>query len=835
MTASRCALMIVCSALLSTCGWDGSLITIRVGTIPDSVRSLLVQLSSDEDPAFGLPSKIVQRLDTFSVKVPARYRGVLHIKIRGLGADDCQRALAEAPIRIDEPGHYDADVTLEERPEDRGCRLILRRVGDGGGRVTVQPGGIPCDFAPRSAQHVCDMGAYPLNSRVSIDVAPEGGGYPASIFGGLSGACKTQDQRCQVTIGQEPAVVQVGLLPRLTCSNGEFCWENPLPDGIGRRATWGFSASDIWAVGLAGLIQHWNGLVWTQFSSSTAANLRAVWGAGPDDVWAVGETRDSRGGATGSVIVHWDGVAWTPVPAGAEPTAGLQGVWGSGPKDVWAVGYKNASEPGQTSAAILHWDGAAWAPYPGAVPTPKGGNSLTAVWGSGPKDVWAVGHQNFILDGWALHWDGGSWALHDLGDLAQGALWGVGGTGPRDVWAVGRATLLRWDGSAWLPSAPGTEDTNYFAVWGAGRDDVWISGDGISHWDGRRVSRLNTDGLTGSTGLWGSGPNDVWAVGNGFEHWDGAAWTSRDNGAREAIQGLWGSGPDNIWAVGVGGGAGTASTMMHWNGVSWISTALPGNMALRSLWGSGPGDIWAVGISRTERGQNTGVAAVHWDGRRWTSVDTKLTVKEGLLGVWGSGPGDIWAVGQSANMFGTPEGVIVHWDGNVWSAVKFQTGAVTLNAIWGSGPSDIWAVGFGLQGGLVLRWDGTSWNPVDLAGVPDASKWNLTQVWGTGPDDVWVGATVSLPDGRPNIGALARWGNSGWRAMDIGTTTNVTGFWGSAADDVWAVGGGVRHWDGKVWTLRGADGAYVNCVWGSGRDEVWFGGQGGALLRRRGR
>jgi hypothetical protein len=55
-----------------------------------------------------------------------------------------------------------------------------------------------------------------------------------------------------------------------------------------------------------------------------------------------------------TVIVHWDGQAWSTVSV--DPSAaqlGLGGIWGTGPKDVWAVG----------TGGILHWDGVAVASF----------------------------------------------------------------------------------------------------------------------------------------------------------------------------------------------------------------------------------------------------------------------------------------------------------------------------------------------------------------------------------------------------------------------------------------------------------------------------------------
>ena len=53
---------------------------------------------------------------------------------------------------------------------------------------------------------------------------------------------------------------------------------------------------DIWAVGYAGDIVHWNGSAWSTTASGTTSNLSDVWGSGPDEVWAVG---------VGGAVLHY--------------------------------------------------------------------------------------------------------------------------------------------------------------------------------------------------------------------------------------------------------------------------------------------------------------------------------------------------------------------------------------------------------------------------------------------------------------------------------------------------------------------------------------------------
>ena len=103
-----------------------------------------------------------------------------------------------------------------------------------------------------------------------------------------------------------------------------------------------------------------------QVASGTDRFLYGVWGSGPNDVFTVGD---------GGVILHFDGVRWSPMESGT--TARLQSVWGSGPSDVFAVGWNGVA---------LHYDGSRWNR------TDLGtGGGLLGVAGSAGGEVFAVG------------------------------------------------------------------------------------------------------------------------------------------------------------------------------------------------------------------------------------------------------------------------------------------------------------------------------------------------------------------------------------------------------------------------------------------------------------
>jgi len=110
---------------------------------------------------------------------------------------------------------------------------------------------------------------------------------------------------------------------------------------------WGFSASDAWAVGQAGVLVHWNGSTWTAVSSGTTAKLSGLRGAASNDVWAAG-INQTPNITDREVVIHWNGTSWAaaPKPAGAL----LSAIWGRATDDLW----------GTSNQSAFHWNGTTW-------------------------------------------------------------------------------------------------------------------------------------------------------------------------------------------------------------------------------------------------------------------------------------------------------------------------------------------------------------------------------------------------------------------------------------------------------------------------------------------
>jgi len=113
-------------------------------------------------------------------------------------------------------------------------------------------------------------------------------------------------------------------------------------------AIFGFSSSDVWLVGGGGSfkarISHWNGSQWKNWKFDNYDALTGIWGSSPQDIYAVG---------LGGLILHYDGFKWTKMESGT--TIPLRDVHGIGDK-VFAVG----GDFGYTEGILLELKNGQW-------------------------------------------------------------------------------------------------------------------------------------------------------------------------------------------------------------------------------------------------------------------------------------------------------------------------------------------------------------------------------------------------------------------------------------------------------------------------------------------
>jgi hypothetical protein len=221
-------------------------------------------------------------------------------------------------------------------------------------------------------------------------------------------------------------------------------------------------ANDAWAVGWSGspsslddesVAMHWDGTAWSivptpQPGGADVDRLLAVDAAGPNDVWATGVHSlfpDDR-----SVILHWDGTAWSVVAHDCDTHGGLTGITVLSAMNVWAVG----------DAETCHFDGSSWMEIPSPQPRPEYYEiryALEDVSAVSSKSIWAVGARviGFFkypeFQSFAEHWDGTEWTR--VVNMPGTHLYGVEAVSAGDVWAVGTDSygplIVHYDGSAW--------------------------------------------------------------------------------------------------------------------------------------------------------------------------------------------------------------------------------------------------------------------------------------------------------------------------------------------------------------------------------------------------
>lgn len=197
-------------------------------------------------------------------------------------------------------------------------------------------------------------------------------------------------------------------------------WTDTGPVGDAQRLfdVWGSSASDVYAVGWAGEILHYDGNVWSvvDAGSGDAAFLMAVSGTSSDHIFAVGRTDDRRG-----LICRFNGTTWTKTTlSGVEE---LRGVWVESANRAFAVGI---------GGAIRQYADGAWSSM-----TSPGKHELFCVWGSSSTDIYAAG-----WEGAMIHYDGTRW--RELLPATNRTIYGVSGRSPGEVFFAGET------GSIWF-------------------------------------------------------------------------------------------------------------------------------------------------------------------------------------------------------------------------------------------------------------------------------------------------------------------------------------------------------------------------------------------------
>jgi hypothetical protein len=589
----------------------------------------------------------------------------------------------------------------------------------------------------------------------------------------------------------------------------EWTWQNPLPQGNTLNAVWGSGSDDVFAVGDAGTILHYEGGDWKLMMSGTTVTLKDVWGSSSSSVFAIGEA---------GTVLYYDGDEWSAMSSGT--LSDLNAVWGSSASNVFAVG---------SSGTIRRYDGVTWHAM-----NSRTTESLNGLWGSSGTSVLAVGDSGTIR-----HYNGTAWyAMTSNTSWNLNAVWGNNAS---SVYAVGNTeTILHYNGVAWNVVTSGPSHGAYTGVWGSSSNNVYIlsnfcdifaCGGTIRNLNGSEVSQpIAGAGLL--FGIWGGSADNLFAVGAAgvVLHHDGATWATNP-GIRTTLHGIWGSSGHDVWALGPSFWRDT--TTLHYDGSLWHATEY--RMRIFDVWGTTASDIFAVGDTTVRCGRQarltgstaSNVLAMHgyqpgvimyYDGHEWSEMDIPSTIDPSgpLNGVWGSSGTSVFAVGGG--------GTILHYNGNRWSAMTSGTSR-ELRGVWGTDDNHVVVVG---NYGTVLRHDGNAWHE-----MRSGTTMNLKGVWGTGPEDVFaVGGSY-----WDEAGIILHYDGNVWREVYRVPEYELDGIWGSGPDRVFVVGegGAILHYDGTSWdTMTSGTSNWLHAVWGSDPNDVFAVGERGTILHYAG-
>ena len=251
---------------------------------------------------------------------------------------------------------------------------------------------------------------------------------------------------------------------------------------------WGSSDTNLYAVGLSGMILHsGDGTTWAAQTSNTTQNLIGIWGNSATNLYAVGWN--------GTILHSGDGTTWAAQTSNT--TQILSGIWGSSATNLYAVGW---------NGTILHSsDGTTW-----AAQTSNTTNTLFGIWGSSATNLYAVGDNGTILHSG----DGSTWAAQTSNTTQP--LLGVWGSSATNLYAAGNSgTILHsGDGSTW--AAQTSNATSWLEpIWGSSATNLYAAGDNgtiLHSGDGSTWAAQTSNTTNPLYGIWG-GIRTVYAVG----------------------------------------------------------------------------------------------------------------------------------------------------------------------------------------------------------------------------------------------------------------------------------------------------------------------------------
>jgi hypothetical protein len=321
----------------------------------------------------------------------------------------------------------------------------------------------------------------------------------------------------------------------------------------------GSSDKSAWAVGYAGqgdapkiLMLHWNGSAWSRVTRPSVLNgpgeISAITVVNSRDAWAVGFT-GNVGGTIHSLLLHWNGSAWTQVTSPAPVKDGLLSAVTATARGGYAVGsYYTGESAFDTWSLTLRLTGTKWS----RIAARTNDVTLDGVATTSARTTWVTGNEVGMITGALARWNGKGWSwtsfplegqYHPLYGIAAGPGGSAFAVGANENYPSSPPLSMKWIGRAWekvTVSAP--TGSGLSAVTFAPGGTAWAAGSAggslIVRWNGREWARVTSPSPEPDTQLYAIGFSAAdygWAVGYTYRlaeapktvilHWNGHAWS----------------------------------------------------------------------------------------------------------------------------------------------------------------------------------------------------------------------------------------------------------------------------------------------------------------------
>jgi len=169
------------------------------------------------------------------------------------------------------------------------------------------------------------------------------------------------------------------------------------------NACWGTKSSDMFFVGNAGYIYHYDGTSFTQMNSGTTKDIGQIWGTSSTNVWASGWNPSTAA----SVLLHYNGSTWSEIDLSK---LGDIGVGKSALIGVWACDSSNKHITVTCGSFIYRTtDNNLW--RSDTLKNSLGGGSYSAldqIRGNSSTDFMVQGSGGYLS-----HWNGKTWFFYN--------------------------------------------------------------------------------------------------------------------------------------------------------------------------------------------------------------------------------------------------------------------------------------------------------------------------------------------------------------------------------------------------------------------------------------